>query len=89
VVAEAHLVLGEWRRGERLRTLLPPEAPERGELGEQIDALRDLYQQLTSAADGMATGPTASRRIERSVRLMDQLSARYAIDPTAQPVEEG
>lgn len=85
MVAEAHVVLEEWRRAERLLTLLPPEAPERDEVAEQIEALRGLYQRLTATADGVATRLTASRTtIERSVQLLDQVTARYAIDPAAQ-----
>jgi hypothetical protein len=89
VVAEARVVLEEWRRAERLLSLLPPEAPERGDVAEQVELLRALYQRLTSTADGVATRLAASQKtIDRSVRLMDRVTARYAIDPTAQLVDD-
>jgi hypothetical protein len=89
VVAEAHVVLEEWRRAERLLSLLPTEAPERDEVAEQVDLLRALYQRLTATAVGVTTRLTASQAtIERSVRLMDQVTARYAIDPTGQLVDD-
>ena len=89
MAAEAHVVLEEWRRAERLLTLLPAEAPERDEVAEQIELLRALYQRLTSTADGVGARLTASQiAIGRSIELMDRVTARYAIDPSAQLLDE-
>ena len=69
MVAEAHVVLEEWRRAERLLTLLPAEAPERDEVAEQVEDLRGVYQRLTATADGVGKRLSASRAtIERSWR---------------------
>ena len=90
MVAAAPVVLEEWRRAERVLTLLPPGAPERDDVAEQVELLRALYQRLTSTADGVATRLTASHAtIERSITLMDRVTARYAIDATGQRVDEG
>jgi hypothetical protein len=90
VVAEAHVVLEEWRRAERLLTILPAEAPERDEVAEQIVLLRALYQRLTSTADDAGTRLTASKgAIERSIRLMDGVAARYALESGGQAEHAG
>ena len=79
MAAEATEVLREWRRAERLLTLLPEHAPERPEVEIHVEQLRILYQRVTgSTIPSTELRLAATRRqIERSKESLDGIWARY------------
>ena len=82
MAAEAAEVLHEWRRAERLLTVLPDDAPERSEVEVHVDQLRVLYQRVTG---GMIPSTemrleSTRRQIERARAKLDELAARYGDD---------
>jgi hypothetical protein len=87
MAAEAAEILHEWRRAERLLTVLPDDAPERTEVEVQVDQLRILYQRVTGATIPSTEARLQSTRaqIARSRAFLDGLSSRYPDDgePTA------
>jgi hypothetical protein len=86
MAAEAAEVLHEWRRAERLLTVLPDDAPERSEVEVQIEQLRILYQRVSATIPSTAVRLQSTRaQIARSRAYLDGLSSRYASEdePTA------
>ena len=70
MAAEAADVLREWRRGERLLRVLPADAAERGSVEAEVEALRAIYQRVTSQ-----TVPRTRDRLEAAMRRLEQSRA--------------
>ena len=79
MAAEAAEVLHEWRRAERLLTLLPADAPERPEVEDHVQQLRALYQRVTveSSAPSESRLEAIRLQLERSSAYLDGLEMRY------------
>jgi hypothetical protein len=79
MVAEAAEVLQEWRRAERLLSVLADDAPERTEVEVHVEELRIFYQRVTGATIPSTELRLAStrRQISRSKDYLDGLWSRY------------
>ena len=91
MAAEAVEVLNEWRRAERLLTVLPDDAPERTEVEVQVEQLRILYQRVTGATIPSSAIRLAStrRQVSRSRACLDGLWSRYDGDGSSALEREG
>jgi hypothetical protein len=79
MVAEAAEVLHEWRRAERLLSVLADDAPERTEVEVHVEQLRILYQRVTETTIPSSELRLAAtrRQISRSKDYLDGVSSRY------------
>ncbi len=77
--SEAARVLDEWRRAERLLTVLPDNAPERIDVELHLAEMRELYQRLTGETQESARRrlEIARREIARTHVLLNRVAERY------------
>jgi multidrug resistance efflux pump len=82
MAAEAAEVLQEWRRAERLLTVLPVDAPERPDVADHVHQLRALYQRVTAESSTTSESRLAANRLqlERSSAYLDGMEMRYETD---------